>query len=1037
MKVRNALVVAAALASSAAMARDLSEAVWFHADFDSPTTIAGEVFPFAMPTNYLAEGRFGRGYRFTCPGKGKPNIAFNRGDARNGNCFNTSDPRLLAGFPAESGSFACWLKCDMNAPTNAPTPLFCYSGWWKTNWTLDRNVFVTSDQRGARVSRGHRKAFFARRADWMHVACTWNREQVAVYVDGEPVATNRTVDLQHLAGGTLRIGSGTQATGASEGVMDEAVIFNVTLTPEEVKALATAKAPLCGQKWLLGGIDFTVFFRNQENAALRTSLFAPAEGRYKVTGSVGSVAITPVEGVAKAGDSALAVPFDPARFRPGKYSWRVELKPENGAAIVRSGELEIRGRLDRDAFRFHSWGPDAPIDYDIEMGFNQLMVYVGDFVGTRKLIDAGLFVNYRMENSGEWRKYNSDWETIREIVRKRFAYAEGLHPWRSTLVNSEVYGQGTLASLTNHAPFLAACEKAIGQKPVIAITPRPPQQLDRKSQGKPPLRGVFDPKDEPDYATFKWFAYHGHPTVLLNGVNREAIHAVDPGNVVWSEPSFGGIGATIDTFADWNYRWSVTETLWEYRCQYASARPYGAGYQPTLSSGYYHGSPGKGFYPGRTDAKGQPIPCGVTQSADECAVKALCALGAVRTDTLSWFCAKDWSSGEVAATNYLAGGTNTYRIIADVGVGKRFGAFMREQFFPLADLLRGLDTVRAPVAYVTPYASWVAGGMGWGHYHYNVACRSVLAKQPVPFDVLAETELTAENLAKYKTVFLTTAMVMEKQLDDALRSAAEKGTRIVTDSFACRTYPNGVALTNLVYNYYKGAKMMDPLREYCREAMPELVKTLGASSTGDGDTAFTFEKNYKGVRYVMVVNDQRKMHDPADGLLTTFCTNVLYRPYAAPQRIVTTIRGVPEGAAVYAYNAGGKDLKDERDGKDVTITRDFGAAEGVVYCVYPEPLEKPKLSVSRLTSSVLNLGVKIATKSGRPAPGRTVVTVRVTDPNGRVTDESGRYTVEDGVAEVPIRFADGDPEGGLFSKWKAEVVDLTTGKGESVSFRRF
>ena len=123
----------------------------------------------------------------------------------------------------------------------------------------------------------------------------------------------------------------------------------------------------------------------------------------------------------------------------------------------------------------------------------------------------------------------------------------------------------------------------------------------------------------------------------------------------------------------------------------------------------------------------------------------------------------------------------------------------------------------------------------------------------------------------------------------------------------------------------------------------------------------------------MVVNNKRKERSEGGGVLLTFCTNAWYRPYCAPQRITTTLRGVPEGAAIYEFNAEGKDRKDKRDGKDVRITRDFEAAEGVVYCVYPEPLEKPKLSVSRQTPSVLKLGVKISTKSGKPAPGRTVV----------------------------------------------------------------
>ena len=145
---------------------------------------------------------------------------------------------------------------------------------------------------------------------------------------------------------------------------------------------------------------------------------------------------------------------------------------------------------------------------------------------------------------------------------------------------------------------------------------------------------------------------------------------------------------------------------------------------------------------------------------------------------------------------------------------------------------------------------------------------------------------------------------------------------------------------------------------------------------------------------------------------------------------------MPEGAKVYEFNTEGKDRKDERDGKDVRITRDFEAAEGVVYCVYPEPLNAPELSYSTLNPQLSTLNIRLSTASGKPAPGRTIVRVTVTDPDGRVTDESGRYAVENGKVEIPIRFADGDPEGGLFSKWKAEVVDLMTGETALLRFSR-
>ena len=51
-----------------------------------------------------------------------------------------------------------------------------------------------------------------------------------------------------------------------------------------------------------------------------------------------------------------------------------------------------------------------------------------------------------------------------------------------------------------------------------------------------------------------------------------------------------------------------------------------------------------------------------------------------------------------------------------------------------------------------------------------------------------------------------------------------------------------------------------------------------------------------------------------------------------------------------------------------------------------------------------------------------------------MTDESGDYEAVGGRCEIPIRFADGDPESGLFSKWKVEVTDLVTGESDSIRF---
>ena len=75
-------------------------------------------------------------------------------------------------------------------------------------------------------------------------------------------------------------------------------------------------------------------------------------------------------------------------------------------------------------------------------------------------------------------------------------------------------------------------------------------------------------------------------------------------------------------------------------------------------------------------------------------------------------------------------------------------------------------------------------------------------------------------------------------------------------------------------------------------------------------------------------------------------------------------------------------------------------------------------------------------EDGKPAPGRQVVDVEVRDPEGNLHDETGRYAMEGGRLKVPLRFADDDPKGSFFSRWKVSVKELTTGFTESASFYR-
>ena len=79
--------------------------------------------------------------------------------------------------------------------------------------------------------------------------------------------------------------------------------------------------------------------------------------------------------------------------------------------------------------------------------------------------------------------------------------------------------------------------------------------------------------------------------------------------------------------------------------------------------------------------------------------------------------------------------------------------------------------------------------------------------------------------------------------------------------------------------------------------------------------------------------------------------------------------------------------------------------------------------------------MRIEDSSGGPAPGRQVLEVTVTDPDGRMADETGLYRAERGVAEIPLRFARDDPEGSLFRRWRIHVRERTSGLEGSDTWR--
>lgn len=1022
-----AAVIGTVVSAAAAVApnhsgevRDLVSHLRFLADFDSPVQMGGELYPDPLKEGWEVEGKFGKGYFFH-----SERVNGERRPRQNVIC--TSDRELTRHFPTAEGSFSLWFRIDPTHPyvprERFPCGLWSFARRNKTDWSLVPRFFTTCASSNWRdfVNPGYYSRLYAPSNVWQHAVCAWKGRYGAFYLDGRLVAEKKDAFLEPMTNAveaTFRLGS--SGNDACELALDEAALFDVCLTPDEVKALATAKRGLMEgrRRPLVKPLEFHAFARNETNVVLRFEVWTPGKGMETVERR-----------------------FDASRHRPGKvqFEWT-----HAGARHVT--ELTVLPTRDRGCFKVNCWDGGSDYDFKRLMGCNQVNAHSAQTrtgrLAFRDLANGGFFVTMRHWNANDWREAAFDWTKVEAKAERDLSFAAGLEAWTSTLLSTETYGASPCIRAQSNATWTAEAKAAIGMEPDFRFKYGPDQLDWRSKMGlKRAPAGVIGPTNAA-METLRWVTETGNPFYGVNRASTRAVRRLSPGNVTWTEPVIppvgpaAGMARSVDAMGEWNYCYGVSTTIAEFCASWGLLRPLGTLHMPTLTCAYWHGGPPVKGNPRRPGAKlrnGKPEPFKIAQSADEVMVKAMCALGATPIHALGFFGTWDWRQGGPNGAAYLAGSTNQFDVVGDPGAAEKFGAFMRRTFLPAADLLAGLGNAPARVAYLLPRELYHSGNYGWEIYKCKSRVGEILADLGLPFDVLYDAELTPETLSRYRVALLPQAACLTEEHVAACRAAAERGTVFVTGDDACVDFPNGERIKGFRYYSPKSAQTLRPLRDTLTARREALRQALTALSEGDGTTVRTFEKTLDGVRYVMVVNDNRRPNAAADGLLTTIATNDWYRPYGAPQRIVTTVRGVPKGAAVYEFNKGARDFKDGRDGKDVTITRDFDAAEGVVYCVCPEPLKKPELSVSSLASSVLNLGVTIATASGNPAPGRSVVALTVKDPDGRVTDESGRYVVESGRREVAVRFADADPKDGT---WTVTARDLVTGKTSAISFKR-
>jgi len=912
---------------------------------------------------------------------------------------------VLQKFPVKAGTISMWIRqlADTNL-TDSRGGFFSMTQGWSGGWQLYSGVFSSMSKKGCAFKLPPSQ-------DWMHLAATWDESKTEIYLDGRKITSSERQPNEIGDLGKFRLSLGiVQPEGLfAEAVMDEVAIFNRVFSPEEIESLENRKTPLrsLDGNLLLFGLRRQVFFRNEDADAIKFECCVPRDMDAKISVSVNGTALPPFDLKLKKGDREISIPFKPYLYGIGSFAVSVQGRDVKGEELFsRTENIEIKGQLPRDKFKFMSWGGNGylPPDYMNLVGINTANVNWDNMREVKKISSAGLFLNLRVENTGSFFSSNFDLEAIRKEAREKMLPFKGFHNWTMTLVNSEVYDAGTIKGLKGNQKWIAWATEQLKESPDFNISGAPVSSRSPK-EWTPPADGIIEP--DASLRTLDWFMNAGMPAYIVNGVNAGLVHELSPGNIVWSEPVMSsGMFKNLDMGADWGYEYNTYDVLQLFKSSYAQLRAAGKFYMPTVSMVYYPGLQAK--------KNGKNVNLGL--SIDDLTIKCWIALGGIPAHDLSFFAADTWSAGE----------KNPDGPFVDKGCGEAFGKIARSQLYPAAALLRDMPMAQASVALLLPESTEWTGGHGWGHWHYAKVWRLALGESLMDYDILYDKDITPGNLKHYRTLLFPMANSVLRKNFEAINVAAASST-VAVDKFCKQEYPNMKRLdtTSNGQQYQKQEGTKKVVLDYLKSLREELKPSLPVWADGGSGPVFAFGREYGKRFYAVIINNRR-----TTGYLNQFFTEKWYEPYGAAQKATVSLK-IPNGSTVYDFTASRRITYKFENGR-ANLDLDMAPAAGHVLCVYPNEFKTLGITPAGNFEQgrIASFKIKITDSAKQTPGGRQVVSAKLTDPTGKVRDESDLYVLENGAGEIPVRFMLKEATG----KWKLELKDLTSGLAQEHNF---
>ena len=982
---------------------------------------------------------------------------------------------LLGSFPLDEGSIALWTKTPNNSnlsgPNYGPCLSFGREKKWLNSWLVGPQFMAGADKLPVNIGAkmGNK---------WIHIAMTWNKRIISVYANGELIKSIDCKRKNRVAtpGSILMIGGGIQLDQSANAIMDDVSLFKRKLSDEEIRLLAGKKITRKVTNVLFfQPIGRSVFYRNESKVSFdfRIRSLKPKDTpMVNVDFCIGDVIYSHQLIKMSKGVATVHFEFSPSQLKSGRYIIRLVASCDKTASSYIEIPVDIVPELYPDNYILSAWDGHSDSSewlafykkigintVDTKIPFAELLGKSGFLYGWHS--DYAFFSRGILNtnpNSKSFFNKKVVYSDIYSEAKLRAPYPN----WKFVLVNSEKGFGAMQGTEIRNKWFDAFAKKSLG----FAIPAdknlglNHPMFFKFPDNQKPGKNGMY--KNSHELKFLKWWLANASPMYRLNAEMAKIIRKVRPDVKVWTDPiGFFSQTSGLDAGSNWSYKINSESIIGDFESAYALVRGSGKEFYCTLGMWYYLTpcfnadvplsdlkkiltkeqfkeiciKQNKAKNPNKKNVSKLPssgtVKMDLAPTGDDMIQQAWIAVAYIPSDGLNYWFMEGLFHG-IRRNPKVKGGT----YFAEPGSDKRLGKVLKNDLMPLGTMLKGVKNAQRPIALLLPESSlWALtgedGGMWWwGTEHYPNQWKEWLAGIGVPYDIVKDHNITTGSLAKYKAVIFPAAKYVESNVYKELVFAGQKGTKIILDSYGQQEYPNMIRwnqkylyrprLSDLARKEYDQATL-GPLESLKKSLLPE----LNAYAVGEEGPVLLNVREYNGVKYVVVINNNRQ-----SGAYTRWTNISLFKPYGKAQKVKLYLKA-SKNSAVYEFIKS-KRLPAKESGSYLVVDITLPPHSGRLVCVYPKAFKKIRITLPKKLRVGTSATIKIVLldTSGTLIKGRQLVKIRVLDPAGKEHDETGIYRLEDGKVDFAFRPALNEPAG----QWRIEVIERTSALKASLLF---